>query len=186
MADFDQAIGLILENEGGYVNNPHDSGGSTNFGISLKFLKSLTPVDLSILPEDVVSAINECLENNDLRNFREAALLYRVFFWNRAYLSLIKFQGVATYVFDMCVHHGIKQAVKILQRALWAAHADILFIEDDGIIGKKTLNAVNETVSDFLLMTLRAERAGFCRLLAATRPKDKEFLDGWLKRCYFI
>jgi hypothetical protein len=29
-----------------------------------------------------------------------------------------------------------------------------------------------------------AERAGFCRLLAAVRPKDEVHLDGWLERCY--
>jgi hypothetical protein len=31
---------------------------------------------------------------------------------------------------------------------------------------------------------LMAEHAGFCRLLAEIRPKDREFLNGWLKRCY--
>jgi len=34
MANFDKVIDKVLINEGGYVNDPHDSGGETNFGIS--------------------------------------------------------------------------------------------------------------------------------------------------------
>lgn len=190
MAEFDEAIEFIIKNEGGYVNNPHDSGGSTNFGISLKFLKSLTPVDLSILPEDVVSAINECLENNDMapKTIDRAKVIYEELFWKSARLSLIKFQKIATYVLDMCVHHGITQAIKILQRALWAAWG-FQVVKDDGVFGIKTAGIIQKMpdVGElYLLAALRAERAGFCRLLSATRPKDKEFLDGWLKRCYFI
>ena len=31
---FDQAIEVILKHEGGYANNPNDSGGETKYGIS--------------------------------------------------------------------------------------------------------------------------------------------------------
>ena len=41
MADFKQAIAKVLKNEGGYVDNPNDLGGTTNFGISLRFLQSI-------------------------------------------------------------------------------------------------------------------------------------------------
>ena len=34
MAEFSLAIPIVLENEGGYVDDPNDPGGETNFGIS--------------------------------------------------------------------------------------------------------------------------------------------------------
>ena len=34
MSDFDKAFELLIGNEGGYVNNPKDPGGETNWGIT--------------------------------------------------------------------------------------------------------------------------------------------------------
>jgi len=34
MSDFDKAFDLLIGNEGGYVNNPSDPGGETNWGIT--------------------------------------------------------------------------------------------------------------------------------------------------------
>ena len=33
---FDDIIEVVLEHEGGYVNDPKDTGGETNFGIDSK------------------------------------------------------------------------------------------------------------------------------------------------------
>jgi lysozyme family protein len=48
MADFDTAINLVLKHEGGYVNNPDDPGGETNFGISKAVYPSLDIKSLTI------------------------------------------------------------------------------------------------------------------------------------------
>ena len=44
---FDEIIEVVLEHEGGYVNDPHDAGGETNFGIAKRWypdvdIKNLT------------------------------------------------------------------------------------------------------------------------------------------------
>ena len=44
---FEEIIEDVLKHEGGYVNDPHDRGGETNFGITKKFypdvdIKNLT------------------------------------------------------------------------------------------------------------------------------------------------
>jgi len=36
MADFNQALQMVLQNEGGYVNDPNDPGGETYKGIARK------------------------------------------------------------------------------------------------------------------------------------------------------
>ena len=41
MSDFNVAVDFVLENEGGLSENPKDTGGITNFGISLRFLREL-------------------------------------------------------------------------------------------------------------------------------------------------
>jgi lysozyme family protein len=38
---FDWALACVLHHEGGFVNNPNDPGGATDFGVSLRFLRSV-------------------------------------------------------------------------------------------------------------------------------------------------
>jgi lysozyme family protein len=96
MASFELAIPTVLENEGGYVNNPNDPGGETMFGISKR---SYPRLDIKNLTRD------------------EAIEIYRTDFW--------KFDGVndqclATKIFDSYVNMG-HTAIKLLQRLLGQA-----------------------------------------------------------------
>jgi lysozyme family protein len=96
MADFYQAIPIVLKNEGGYDNDPADPGGETNFGIS----KASYP-------------------NVDIRNLTaaEAAAIYLRDFWM---FSGIIDQSVGNKLFDSYVlmKHG---AIKIAQQIAGAA-----------------------------------------------------------------
>lgn len=93
MSDFNLAIPVVLENEGGYVNDPNDLGGETNYGIS----KAAYP--------DV-----------DIKNLTvaQATAIYLRDFWK---FEGIVDQGVATKVFDSYVNME-HTAIKILQTLL--------------------------------------------------------------------
>jgi lysozyme family protein len=67
---------------------------------------------------------------------------------------------IATKFFDLAVHMGIPQAVKLIQRALRAAGTQVV---EDGIIGPVTLKAINEADSTDLLAALKSEAAGYVR-----------------------
>jgi lysozyme family protein len=90
MAIFEDAIPTVLENEGGYVNDPNDPGGETNFGISKRAYPLL---DIKNLTKEGATAIY-------LRDF-----------WR---FGGIQSQSVATKVFDMYVP-AKHNAIKVLQ-----------------------------------------------------------------------
>jgi lysozyme family protein len=187
MADVHGAIAFVLLNEDGFVDNPNDSGGATNFGLSLRFLRQI--------PEDKLRKYGiftapELLSLKDIKDLTsdQAWTIYEQEFWKENY-SKIAPQVIANHLFDMCVLHGENQAIKILQRAFWALAYKKDLIKDDGIFGEMTLGMVNEITYDDhknLLSCMLAERAGYMRLLCVENPKNKEFLDGWLNRCYRI
>lgn len=181
MANFDDAVDFVLENEGSYVDNPADSGGCTNFGISLRFLRE---VPAERLKKYGIFGEVTCHDVQAL-TLDQAKLIYHDEFWIAAPFGKIANQAIANFVFDMCVQHGIGQGIKLLQRAIWAVQKKKGYVVDDGILGENTLNAILQSQS-ILFMTLPSERAGLVRLICAERSKDKEFLDGWLNRCYRI
>ncbi len=179
MSDFDPALTYVLRNEGGYVNNPNDSGGSTGFGLSLRFLKNLPPEKL----REYAIYDNEITDQTirDL-TLQQAKAIYKGEFWNHAPFDKILNQEHCNYIFDMCFNMGISPAIKCVQRACWAVMKRRDLVED-GILGEKTLLAIK--MCGFLIMPpMRSERAGYYRLVANHSEKDKEFLQGWLNRAY--
>jgi lysozyme family protein len=99
MIDFETAIERILGHEGGYVNNPADPGGETQWGISKR---SYPHLDIRALTRD------------------QAKELYRKDFWEpvaeKTHDSAIRFQ-----LLDAAVNHGMGNAVRFLQRAVGTA-----------------------------------------------------------------
>lgn len=97
--NFDTAIGRILKSEGGYVNNPADPGGETNWGIC----KRSHP-------------------NVDIRNLtREGAIaIYKAEFWDP--LGCDSFPpGLGFQLLDFAVNSGISTATRKLQSAIGVA-----------------------------------------------------------------
>ena len=99
MAKFEDAIGTVLRNEGGYVNDPNDAGGETNFGISKR---SYPNVDIKNLTVE------------------EASAIYKRDFWK---FDGINDQAVATKLFDSYVNMGWS-AIRAAQLAAGAVPAD--------------------------------------------------------------
>lgn len=157
---FEKAFAYAVSNEGEYVCNKHDQGGETKFGISQKAYPYLNIKDLTI---------------------DGAKKIYYNDYWIRAKCDQIVDAAVATKLFDLAVNTGIKQAAIILQRALRATG---FILEEDGIIGSKTIQCANEANPSTLLAAMKSESAGYYRLIVAKRPSQRQFLLGWLNRAY--
>jgi lysozyme family protein len=187
--DIDQLIDALLEREGGYVNNPADKGGSTNFGIT----------------EAVARAEGYSGPMQSLPR-EEAAEIYKRLYWLRPGFDQVaeRSQAVAAELFDTGVNMGPTVAVTFLQRALTALNrngSDYPDLVPDGRIGPATLSALDsflkvrgsspaagmgvgdatetcgETVLLRALEALQGER--YIRL-AELRPANEAFLYGWL------
>lgn len=157
------AVKKTLAHEGGYVDHPADPGGSTNYGISQRFLYS----------------IKDRRDPRDLTK-DDAIALYKEHFWDAndyGSLDLI----IGSKVFDLAVNMGARQTHRLLQRAVRAAGVNI---RDDGFIGPKTLDALSKVDSITVAACLKSEAAGYYRTLVAKNPTRKAFLRGWLRRAY--
>ena len=181
MSNFDEAVNYILAREGGLSENPNDSGGITNFGVSLRFLREV--------PQDRLRrySIFEPVTEQTIRDLvvEQAKTIYKGEFWNEAPFENIESQKLCNYYFDMAIVSGVHQATKLLQRSIWASQFDRTLLRDDGLLGERTVGYVN-AIGEELLPILVAVRASFYRLIAELRPKDKANLSGWLNRCYRV
>ena len=92
---FEEIIDIVLEHEGGYVNDPDDAGGETNYGIAKRWYPN---VDIKNLTKE------------------EAKKIYHMDYWNPAKCNEVP-KHLRHIYFDMCVNFGRSGAVKVLQQA---------------------------------------------------------------------
>lgn len=192
MSNFELAIETILEHEGGFVDHKHDPGGATNFGISLRWLEQIDLAEADIDMDGDVDA-------DDIKKMtrKQAIAFYKKHWWVKHKYDRITNNGVAIKVFDMAVNMGAKQAHKLVQRSMRAVGLEV---EDDGILGPKSIEAINLATSQHLIPAIRCTQAGFyyalvMRNAALRKAKVKKangkayedfsvFLKGWLRRAY--
>ena len=181
MSEFTGAVLYVLGNEGDLSENPHDTGGITNGGISLRFLKTLSLEKLKSY-----GIFDETINEDTIRNLTldQKKAIYRGEFWEHAPFERIKNQVLCNYIFDMAVNIGIAPAIKCVQRAIWAIDHDWKELPDDGILGNETLEFINATT--FIMIPTRAERGSYYRAIVQRDPSQQEFLSGWYDRTYKI
>lgn len=160
----DDTLAFILQEEGGYVNNPADPGGATNMGVTQAVYSAWLASQGE--PAHPVRGItrDEVYRIYDTRYWRDS----------RAASFADTHPKLALAHMDAAVNHGIVQAAKFLQRAVHA--------KDDGVIGQATLTAIRESDEARAIGRYLTQRAAFYRMLCERRPASKQFLYGWLAR----
>jgi lysozyme family protein len=135
-------------------------GGETNFGISKR---SYPDVDIKNLTLD------------------QAKTIYKRDFWDKQQYNNIDNIIIAAKIFDLSVNMGASKANILIQRALRSVGRKV---NEDGILGIATLNAINVASSTELLVALRSEAAGYYRSIVASKKEQSKYLNGWLNRAY--
>lgn len=161
MTAFDSALALVLQEEGGRVDDRRDPGGRTNEGVTQRTFDAWR------------KAHGEPLTDVYTISSAEVAAIYR-----NAYADPIRFDdlpaGVAYAVFDDAVNSGVHEGVLELQRALGVAA--------DGQIGVLTLSAAAKADPSALIGKLCDGRLTFLRRLKAFVT----FGRGWSARVAFV
>jgi lysozyme family protein len=182
MATFEVALPTVLLHEGGYVNNPADPGGATNWGVSLRYLKALGDANHDgLLDGDIDRDGDVDIDDIRLMSSQQAGDIYKTQWWDRYGYGHILDQTLATKILDLAVNMGAFQVHKILQRAILSCGKTIVV---DGVLGPKSFEAINSLPADDLLFHVRDQAAEFYRSLVIKRPKSGVFLKGWLRRAY--
>jgi len=180
MSDFEPALAYLLQNEGGLEEDANDPGGITKNGISLRFLRVISPEQLK-----KYGIYDETVTDDTIRHLTpsQVSAIYKGEFWDHAPFDKIENQLHCNYIFDMAVNMGIAPAIKCVQRACWAIMKKWELLLDDGILGEKTLAAIKQC-GFFIMPPMRAERGSYYRDIVEKYPQEKEFLKGWYDRTY--
>lgn len=160
MTLFDRIIENIFNLEGGFVNDQKDPGGKTKYGISQKSFPNL---------------------NIEKLTKEQAAGIYKKHYWDpHPFYEEIKSPQVVLKLFAAGINMGQKYANICMQRAV----RSFKYLEADGIIGPKSLEAINSISHKELIPAFNSECAGRYRMLCAKNPSLKKFVNGWLNRAY--
>jgi len=150
---FDALIGEIFRHEGGYVFDPADPGGETNFGISKR---AHPDVDIANLTAE------------------KAEFIYRKSYW-RTWMEQIDDTVLVLQVFDFGVNAGLPRTAKMLQKTAG--------VTQDGIIGPVTLKALNNVGNTVYLRRRFAENCLlYYHGLAMNREPLDKFMQSWFRR----
>ena len=171
MADFSKYFPKLIASEGGYVNDPNDSGGETYEGISRANFPSWQGWEIIDTWKDHDN-FPECLANDVNLNGLVKAF-YKDTFWNRWLADQIMNQSLAELVVDWEVNSGT-EGIKLVQVAL--------HVTADGLVGPATIAAINNSRQDILFQDIWAAHEKFYKYLVAKNPKDQEYLKGWENR----
>ena len=161
MPSFNDAVEVILKNEGGFVNHPQDRGGATNWGITQRVYEAYKGRAVTI---------------DEMRKMprSEAIAIYKKNYWDKIGGDAIKFYTVALTIFDQAVNRGIAAAVKQAQR--------VAGVNPDGVVGTQTLAAINKTPEkEFLNLFLKESEEAY-KTIVNRNPSQQVFLKGWLNR----
>ena len=160
MADYKKLKPFILKWEGGYVNDKDDLGGATNKGVTLATFRSV---------------YGQGKTANDLRNMTDQQweTIFKKHFWDKWRADEIEDQSVANILVDWLWASG-SYGIKIPQR--------VLGVTVDGIVGAKTIAAVNAKDGKSFFKEVRQERIDFIDRICNSRPQNKKFKKGWLNR----
>lgn len=157
---------MVLNYEGGYVNDKFDRGGETNMGITQPFLDTYKKkADINV---DNVKNLTKS----------DAIKLYKAE-WDSRGFGLLDNVNVMKLTYDFSVNSGPNTAIRSLQKALNKKGHNL---EEDGYIGDKTNRAVNSVDENWLKKEIQRARAEHCDSIVDKNPNQEHFIKGWFNR----
>jgi len=166
MAKFEYLLPFIEKWEGGYVNDPLDLGGATNRGVTIGTWKSVgydIDGDGDIDEEDL----------KQITRVDMAEGVLRPHYWDLCQADRIKSQSIANIIVDWVWMSGV-MGIKQVQA--------LLGVKVDGIVGEKTLSAINDASQRELFFLIKEARVAYVERICSKRSENMLFRNGWLRR----
>jgi lysozyme family protein len=153
--NFEKSLALVLKHEGGFVNDPMDSGGMTNLGVTKAVWEAY---------------VGHPVSEADMRALTPATVapMYKAKYWNACKCDDLP-TGLDYAIFDFAINAGVGRSVKILQTAVG--------VTADGAIGAITFAKVAEHNAEELLQKFSDAKTAFYKTL-----NNPRFEKGWLNR----
>lgn len=148
----------------GYANDPDDLGGATMVGVTIATYTEYCR--RKGYPRPTIDR----LRNMDYAQWLD---ILKTMFWDRWQADNIANQSVAEILVDWVWASG-KYGITIPQK--------ILGVTVDGVVGAKTIAAVNRQDARTLYNRIKVERRAFIERICASRPANNKFKRGWLRR----
>ena len=166
MTNLEKAVDRLLQIEGFISNVDYDPGGYTFEGISREYAPDWEGW--------------KYVDKGDYKKASELVLkFYKERFWEPLKCSKIKSFEVAFNIFQIGVNRGIKHTIEDVQIACNLLGSNLVV---DGIIGPKTLEAVNSHNPVRFIEVFLGLQAKFYIEQAMEKDWAKKFLIGWLRK----
>ena len=165
MARADILWSFIKSWEGGFSNHPADKGGATNMGVTIATWRKQgydKDGDGDIDVDDLKLITDE-----------DAKGIFKKSYWDRWQGAKIRNQSIANLLVDWVWGSGA-YGIKIPQK--------LLGVKVDGIVGPKTLAALNAQGEEAFFEMLKKERIAYFQRICIATPSNSAFLKGWLRR----
>lgn len=161
----DALIALILQEEGGFVNDPADHGGATAYGIT-----AASWGRYQRLGREATVAELQRLTPADADGYYRAQITLSPF---RA--PVVPYEPLRVQLFDFGVHSGTARAIRWLQRVL---HVPM----NDGTLDDRTQVALVAAPGRLVNNALVAARCVMFHEIVAADATQRVFMNGWLTR----
>ncbi|HMB12730.1 MAG TPA: holin-associated N-acetylmuramidase [Roseovarius sp.] len=179
MKNVEQIATEIVAREGGFVNDPDDPGGASNFGVTIHTMRRLG-LDLDRDGDVDVGDVRALSRG-------QAVTIFIDHYYRRPGIAGLP-EALRASVFDMYVNAGAN-AVKILQRLLREMGQAV---DVDGVIGPQTQAAAARAAMaapDHIGDAYGIARRNYYLALADARPASRKFArtrsggkGGWIRR----
>ena len=160
---------FIRAKKTGWANDPLDKGGATMIGVTIGTYRTYCRYKGRKQPSVT-----------DLKNitYKEWRDIVHTLYWSKWKADLIENQHVANMLVDWVWASGQGIGIKRVQK--------ILGVTADGIVGPKTLAAVNSADPEVLFKKVYDARAAHFNAIVKANPSQKKWLKGWMNRINYI
>jgi lysozyme family protein len=159
----DELIDGILEREGGFVNDPVDHGGVTNFGITAAAWGQYKNLNRP----GTVAEMQAITRADAVEFYRQKYIVNSAF-------KAVKYEPLRAQLIDFAVNSGETRATRWLQRAIG--------LPATGTLDAETLTNLNTLPPALVNNALVAARVAMYQRIVQSEPAQVKFLRGWINR----